>query len=104
MLHSEHELTVRLLSTDRKRIDEAGRDLVNFPEVSMEEYLHQPTAGQTVAFKLSNGTQKSHSFTAIVVRDMRVLQSSRILLAPIWLARNRQFKLEESLALAKSSK
>jgi hypothetical protein len=39
VLHSEHELTVRLLSTDRKRIDEAGRDLVNFPEVSMEEYL-----------------------------------------------------------------
>ncbi len=39
VLRSEHELTTRLLSTDRKRIDEAGRDLVNFPEVSMEEYL-----------------------------------------------------------------
>jgi hypothetical protein len=39
VLRSEHELTTRLLPADRKRIDEAGRDLVNFPEVSMEEYL-----------------------------------------------------------------
>jgi hypothetical protein len=39
MLRSEHELTMRLLPTDRKRIDEAGKYLVTFPEVSMEEYL-----------------------------------------------------------------
>jgi hypothetical protein len=39
VLRSEHELAMRLLPTDRKRIDEAGKDLVNFPEVSMEEYL-----------------------------------------------------------------
>jgi hypothetical protein len=39
VLRSEHELTMRLLPTDRKRIDEAGRNLVTFPEVSLEEYL-----------------------------------------------------------------
>jgi hypothetical protein len=39
VLRSEHELTMRLLPNDRKRIDEAGKYLVTFPEVSMEEYL-----------------------------------------------------------------
>jgi hypothetical protein len=39
VLHSEHELTMRLLPTDRKRIDDAGKYLVTYPEVSLEEYL-----------------------------------------------------------------
>lgn len=39
VLRSEHELAIRLLPTDRKRIDDAGKYLVTFPEVSMEEYL-----------------------------------------------------------------
>lgn len=39
VLHSEHEMTMRLLPADRKKIDEAGRYLVSFPEVSLEEYL-----------------------------------------------------------------
>jgi hypothetical protein len=30
---------MRLLPADRKRIDDAGKYLVTFPEVSMEEYL-----------------------------------------------------------------
>jgi hypothetical protein len=38
-LRSEHQLSMRLLPADRKRIDDAGRYLVTFPEVSMEEYL-----------------------------------------------------------------
>ncbi len=38
-LRSEHQLALRLLSTDRKRIDDAGKYLVTFPEVSLEEYL-----------------------------------------------------------------
>ncbi|HTQ38536.1 MAG TPA: hypothetical protein VMJ32_05885 [Pirellulales bacterium] len=39
VLRSEHLLTMRLLPTDRKRIDDAGKDLVTYPEVSLEEYL-----------------------------------------------------------------
>jgi hypothetical protein len=39
VLRSEHELAMRLLPADRKRIDDAGKDLVTFPEVSLEEYL-----------------------------------------------------------------
>ncbi|HEY2762333.1 MAG TPA: hypothetical protein VGI75_16355, partial [Pirellulales bacterium] len=37
VLRSEHELAMRLLPADRKRIDDAGKYLVTFPEVSMEE-------------------------------------------------------------------
>ncbi|HZZ30229.1 MAG TPA: hypothetical protein VFE46_19680 [Pirellulales bacterium] len=39
VLRSEHQLSMRLLPADRKRIDDAGKNLVTFPEVSLEEYL-----------------------------------------------------------------
>jgi hypothetical protein len=39
VLRSEHLWGMQLLPTDRKRIDEAGKYLVTFPEVSLEEYL-----------------------------------------------------------------
>jgi hypothetical protein len=39
VLRSEHTLEMKLLSADRKKIDEAGEDLVTFREIPLEDYL-----------------------------------------------------------------
>jgi hypothetical protein len=39
MLRSEHSFEMRLMASDRKKIDEAGGNLVTFREVSLDDYL-----------------------------------------------------------------
>lgn len=39
VLRSEHTLVMKLMASDRKKIDEAGDDLVTFREVPLEDYL-----------------------------------------------------------------
>ena len=39
VMRSEHVLEPHLSGTDRKRIQEVGEHLVNFPEISLDQYL-----------------------------------------------------------------